>query len=91
MYQLLRTYLIGLDRKYELYGDVDAGENVTRVLEYAYRPLDPKEKTTQWVCLGDVDISGFKDKRKDPYLYGVETKHNDIFSIRQHCIEISKR
>lgn len=91
MYQLLRTYLIGLDRKYELYGDVDAGENVTRVIEYAYRSLNPEEKTTQWVCLGDVDISEFKDKRKDPYLCGVETKQNDIFSIRKHCIEISKR
>ncbi|OSN08365.1 hypothetical protein AU510_04360 [Lonsdalea britannica] len=89
-HQLLRTYLIGDDRKYELYGNVDVGEKVTKVLEYSYRSLDPEENTAHWVLLGQVDISEFRDKEMEPYLYGMNTKSNDIFSIRQFCIERAK-
>jgi len=90
MYQLLRTYLIGEDRKYELYGDIDSKDKVTRVLEYSYRSLNPDEKTAHWVCMGPVDISEFKDRSMHPELYGRNIKQNDISSIREFCIQISK-
>jgi len=91
MNQLLRTYLVGEDRKYELYGEIDAGDRVTKVLEYAYRSLEPEQKTAHWVCLGSVDISEFKDKNMHPYLHGMNVKNNDIATIRQFCIERSKK
>lgn len=90
MHQLLRTYLIGTDRKYELYGDVDAGESVTKVLEYSFRSLNPEEKTTHWVCLGEVDISEYKLSSLNPsMIYQMDRKTNDIRSIRDLCKKIA--
>ncbi len=90
MYQLLRTYLIGADRKYELYGDVDAGDRVTKVLQYALRSLNPEEKTTHWVCCGEVDISEYKLSSQNPSMtYQVDRKNNDIHSIRELCKKLA--
>lgn len=92
MQQLLRTYLVGEDRKYELYGEVDTGEKVTKLLEYAYRSLDPEQKTAQWVCLGPVDISEYTDSRYNPAMaYRPDRKNNDIHSIRELCERLGKR
>lgn len=92
MHQLLRTYLVGEDRKYELYGEVDGGDRVTKVLEYAYRSLDPEKKITHWVCLGPVDISAYTDSRYNPaMIYSGDTKNNDIHSIRELCSRLGKR
>ncbi|MER5006339.1 hypothetical protein [Atlantibacter hermannii] len=92
MHQLLRTYLVGEDRKYELYGEVDMGDRVTKVLEYAYRSLDHEQKTSQWVCLGPVDISKYTDSRYNPGMaYDLDRKNNDIHSIRELCKELGKR
>ncbi|WP_159339113.1 hypothetical protein [Leclercia adecarboxylata] len=93
MHQLLRTYLIGTDRKYELYGDVDdAGEGVTKVLEYSFRSLNPAEKTAHWVCLGEVDISEYTRGNQNPAMrYQLDSKNNDIHSIRQLCKRLAMR
>ncbi|WP_146110830.1 hypothetical protein [Cronobacter sakazakii] len=86
MQQLLRTYLVGEDRKYELYGEVDTEERVTKLLEYSYRSLDPSEKTSHWVCLRSVDISEYTDSRYNPAMaYSPDRKNNDIHSIRELC------
>jgi hypothetical protein len=92
MHELLRTYLVGEDRKYELYGEVDMGDRVTKVLEYAYRSLNPEQKTAQWVCLGPVDIGAYTDSRNNPAMaYDLDRKNNDISSIRELCNELGKR
>ncbi|KKI42913.1 hypothetical protein [Hafnia alvei] len=90
MHQLLRTYLVGSDRKYELYGDEDAGERVTKLLEYAYRKLNPEEKTSQWVCLGVVNIDEYIKSESNPsMMHSPDRKTNDIYSIRQLCKKLA--
>ncbi|QZA71241.1 hypothetical protein AH07_57 [Pantoea phage AH07] len=92
MHQLLRTYLVGEDRKYELYGLADEGDRVIKVLEYAYRSLSSKDKTAQWVCLGPVDISEYTDSRYNPSMaYRPDRKNNDIHSIKELCEKLGKR
>lgn len=92
MHQLLRTYLVGNDRKYELYGDADTEERVTKLLEYAYRKLNPEEKTAQWVCLGAVNIDEYIKSENNPsMMYSADRKTNDIYSIRQLCKKLASR
>lgn len=92
MQQLLRTYLVGADRKYELYGDVDAGDKVTKLLEYAYRSLNPGEGTAQWVCLGHVNIDEYINWERNPLMmYSPNRKTNDIHSISELCKTLASR
>ncbi len=91
MYQLLRTYLVGEDHKYELYGETGIGDRVTGLLEYSYRYISSEERTAYWVCLGPVDISEFKDHSMDPSLYEQNVKQNDIQSIMEFCSQRAKR
>ncbi len=92
MLVLLRTYLVGEDRKFELYGNADGGNDVLKVLQYAYRSLDPEEKTCHWVCLGTVDITDYIEGQNNPALiYTQHYKQNDISSIKDLCRKLAKK
>lgn len=92
MLVLLRTYLVGEDRKFELYGDAEGGSDVLKVLQYVYHSLDPQKKTSHWVCLGAVDIKEYIEGQNNPALmYTQHYKRNDISSIKDLCREIAKR
>lgn|GEM_PF-4752171 len=91
MHQLLRTYLMGENKKFELYGDEDAGEKVTKVLSYESRTLNPEGDLFHWVCLGEVDISEYTQRDSNPAMaYQRHSKNNDIYSIRELCKKIAK-
>jgi len=91
MYQLLRTYLVGDDYKYELYGDVGISDKVTGLLEYSYRYISLEEKTAHWVCLGPVDISDFNDDSTNLNQDEPNVKKNDIQSVMEFCSKRAKR
>jgi len=91
MHKLLRTYLIGNDRKYELYGDIDGNNGrVTKLYEYSYRYLDPEEKTAQWIFLGPVNIDEYISWENSPsMMFSPNRKINDIHSIRELCKKLA--
>ncbi|MEN4578216.1 hypothetical protein ABEH22_22765 [Pantoea agglomerans] len=92
MYQLLRTYLIGENKKFELYGDVDAGDKVTKVLSYESKAVNAEENFSHWVCMGEVDISEYTQRDLNPAMaYQFQSKNNDIYSIRELCKQIAEK
>lgn len=90
MKKLLRTYLVGEHRKYELYGDEGFGDYVTKVLEYAYVKFDPENNLSQWACKGPVDIDEYINGSNNPsQMYSPERKNNDILSIQKLCKKLA--